>query len=352
MKSFCKILLLALLLAPALLCAQAIKGRITDATTGKPIENVSVYLDGTFNGTVSDSLGNFTLSNSINTNAPLVVSYMGYQSRIIKNYAAGNLNLALKPKIIQLKEVTIASDKISRGRAMRIFMNEFIGANNKDCVISNPDDIYFRYDKKEDLLTADADKPLLISNKVLGYKITFFLSSFSRTPLKTQYKGNYFFTEDTAGLKADRISKIIKARDDAYFGSRMHFIRALWANELDRNYFSIYKTLKEVLDYGVEYRLSEANRIGYNHIVKTEKGQKFIMLAKNADPKDKKFAANEIYVAYRKGNPAFVLQEDGNAGVIIDRNGFYDTGLEWKKNLGAARVNKLLPFEFVPSYNY
>jgi hypothetical protein len=337
-KPSCKtILALTLLLLPLLLRAQAIKGRVTDAATGNPIEHVSVYLDGTSQGTITDSQGNFTLNNSLQTKAPLVVSYLGYQSQTIKNYEDKSLNLALKLKVIR------------RTRAMRIFMNEFIGANNNDCVISNPDDIYFRYDKKLDLLTAEADKPLLISNKVLGYKITFFLSSFSRTPLKTQYKGNYFFTEDTAGLKAEQIQKIIKARDDAYFGSRMHFIRALWANELDGNYFSMYKTLKDVLDYGVEYRLNESNRVGYNYIVKTEDGQKFIMLAKNADPKDKKFAANELYVTYRRGNPAFVLQEDGNAGVIIDRNGFYDTGLEWKKNLGSSRVNKLLPFEFVPS---
>lgn len=350
--SFYRTLLTILMLLPTLLQAQAIKGRITDAATGNPLERVSVYLDGTSQGTLSDSEGNFTLNNVLQTKAPLVVSYLGYQSQTIKNYEDKSLNLALKRKVIQLKEVTISTDQIRRARAMRIFMNEFIGANNNDCVISNPDDIEFRYDKEQDLLTADAEKPLLISNKLLGYKITFFLSSFSRTPLKTQYKGNYFFTEDTAGLKAEQIRKIIKARDDAYFGSRMHFIRALWANELDRNYFSMYKTLKEVLDYGVEYRLNEANKVGYNYIVKTEDGQKFIMLAKNADPKDKKFAANELYVTYRKGNPAFVLQEDGNAGVIIDRNGFYDTGLEWKKNLGSSRVNKLLPFEFVPSEFY
>lgn len=334
---------------PVLLHAQAIKGRITDAGTGRPIENVSVFLGGTFHGTVSDSQGNFSLNNVINTNAPLIVSYLGYQSQTIKNYTNASLNIALKPKIIQLKEVTISTDQIRRTRAMRIFMNEFIGANNNDCVIINPDDIEFRYDKKLELLTADADKPLLISNKVLGYRITFFLTSFTRTPLKTQYKGNYFFTEDTAGRNATTIKRILKARDDAYFGSRMHFIRSLWANELDKNYFAMYKTPRGNIDFNIEYRLDEANRVAYNRIVKTESGQKFIMLAKDADPNDKKFAANEVYITYRRGNPAFMIQNDGNTGVTIDRNGFYDTGLEWKKTLGAYRVNRLLPFEFVPS---
>jgi len=353
MTSFCKTVIVILLLLPAILHAQAIKGRVTDAVTGKPIENASVYLDGTSQGTTSDSEGNFMLNNNLQTKAPLVVSYLGYQSQTIKNYEQTNLNLALKRKVMVLNEVTISTDQIRRARALRIFMNEFIGANNNDCAISNPDDIYFKYDKKQELLTADAEKPLVITNKVLGYKITFFLASFSRTPLKTQYKGNYFFTEDTAGLKPAAIQKIIKARDDAYFGSRMHFIRALWANELDRNYFSIYKTpRKEDIYYGVEYRLDEANRVNYNYVVKAEDGQKFIMLAKDADPNNRKFSANEVYVTYRKGSPAFMIQDDANAGVIIDKNGFYDIGLEWKKNLAAYRVNRLLPFEFVPSHNY
>lgn len=337
---------------PTLLCAQQIRGRVTDAGTGKAIENVSVYLDGTSQGTITDNQGNFVLSNNLQTKAPLVLSYLGYQTLMLKEYAGDNLNLTLKPKVIALAEVTVRYDKISRGRAMRIFMNEFIGANDNDCVIANPQDINFRYDRKQDLLTAEADKPLLITNKLLGYKINFFLAGFSRTPLKTQYKGNYFFTEDTAGLKPAKIQAIIKARDDAYFGSRMHFIRALWANQLDQNYFAMYKTPKDNIYYDVEYRLDEISRIKYNQIVKTEGGQKFIMLGKDANPNEKKYSDSEVYITYRRANPAFMLQDNPNAGVIIDKNGFYDTGLEWKKSLGAYRVNKLLPFEFVPSYSY
>lgn len=344
-----KAALVILLLCPTLLCAQAIKGKISDAVTGNPLGNVSVYLDGTSQGTISDSQGNFTLNNVLKSSTPLVISHIGYQSQKLGNYADGNLNIALKRKVTNLKEVTITSDEIRRGKAMRIFLREFIGANNNDCVIDNPDVINFRYDKSTDILTADADKPLLISNRILGYKITYFLSSFIHAPLKTQYKGNYFFTEDTAGLSSTRIKAIIKARDEAYFGSRMHFIRALWGNGPDKDDFTIYKTLKEGIDYSRTYRLDAANMLPYNRIIQTEGKQKFIMLEKDTETYGNKFDKKEIFITYKRGIPSFLRQENGNNGIIIDSNGYYDEGLEWKGNLSIARVSKLLPFEFMPS---
>src|SRR5471030_1311145 len=123
---------------------------------------------------------------------------------------------------------------------MRIFLTEFIGSVSKDCTITNPDDIYFTYRRKNDSLTANSDKPLIIQNKKLGYKITYFLTYFKHVAVHTTYQGNYFFEEDTAGLQPKEIKKIIKAREDAYFGSRMHFIRSLWADKLKESDFKVY----------------------------------------------------------------------------------------------------------------
>lgn len=124
---------LILLLLPVLLRAQVITGRVTDATTGSPLPNVNVYLDGTINGTTTDSQGNFTLNNVLKTRAPLLVSSVGYVSRKINDYTDKNISISLKPKVIALKEVTVTTDKISRAKAMRIFLREFIGRNNSEC---------------------------------------------------------------------------------------------------------------------------------------------------------------------------------------------------------------------------
>jgi len=232
-----KVFLLLLFIALHTLCyAQQIKGRITDADSGLPITNANIYLNGTYKGTTSNKDGQFSL-NSAEKNMPLIVTYIGYASQTITNYAGKTLNIALKPQAKQLHEVTIGADDMSREAEMRIFLTEFIGSTSKDCTISNPDDIYFTYRRKNDSLTANADKPLLIINKKLGYKITFFLLSFKHVAVRTAYQGNYFFEEDTAGLQPKEIKKIAKAREEAYFGSRMHFIRSLWANKLKENNF-------------------------------------------------------------------------------------------------------------------
>jgi hypothetical protein len=333
---------------PAFLCAQVIRGTVIDAATGSPLPNVNVYLDGTIIGTTTDSRGDFTLNNVLKTSNPLSVSYVGYQSQKINNYADKNLSIALKPKVIALKEVTVSTDKISRARAMRIFLREFIGRNNSDCDIANPDDIYFHYNKGEDLLTAGADKPLIILNKKLGYKVTYFLADFSYKPYLTSYKGNYFFAEDTAGLKPEKMKRVRRARNEAYKGSRMHFIRALWANELDKNGFAMYKSIKAVINYMTPYDLDPKNRLSYDHIVQLSEGRKFILFQKGINPKDTRFDNNEIYVTYKQYNPAFLRQTDSGNGTIIERIGYHDEGLQWKDSFGKWRVGELLPYEFEP----
>lgn len=213
-------------------------------------------------------------------------------------------------------------------------------------VIINPQDIYFYYNKSEDLLTASADKPLIILNKKLGYKVTYFLADFSCKPYLTTYKGNYFFAEDTAGLKPEKMKKVLKARNDAYKGSRMHFIRALWANELDKNGFAMYRSIKAEINTITPYDLDPKTRLSYDHIVQISEGKKFILFQKGINPKDTRFDNNEVYVTYRQFNPAFLRQTDSGNGTIIDRNGYHDEGLQWKDNFGKWRVGELLPYEF------
>lgn len=345
----CKIALLALLLLPTLLCAQVIKGTVTDAATGKPLEQVNVYLAGTVMGTTTDSKGDFTLNIVTKTSAPLLISYVGYQTKKLNDYADNKaINVALRRNVIALKEVKVTSDKISRARAMRIFLREFIGRNNSECDITNPEDIYFSYNKQEDLLTASAEKPLIIINKKLGYKVTYFLADFSYKPYLTSYKGNYFFEEDTAGLKPDKRIKMLKARNEAYKGSRMHFIRALAANELDKNGFAMYRSIKAAMNTITPYDLDPRNRLSHDHIVQLSEGKKFILFQKGINPKDDRFDNNEVYVTYRQFNPAFLRQTDSDKGTIIERTGYHDEGLQWKDNFGKWRVGELLPYEFEP----
>ncbi len=318
-------------------CYAQIKGRITDADSGLPIANANVYLNGTYKGTTSNKEGLFSL-NSTEKNVPLIVTYVGYASQTITSYAGKTLNIALKPQAKQLHEVTIGADDMSREAEMRIFLTEFIGSASKDCIISNPDDIYFTYRIKNDSLTANSDKPLIIQNKKLGYKITYFLTYFKHVAVHTTYQGNYFFEEDTAGLQSKEIKKIVKAREDAYFGSRMHFIRALWADKIKENDFKLY-----ILD----------KQINYNDIIKTRQVEKYITLSMSLTAKDKAALSDHaptLIINY-KGQTSNLRQPYNETETFITANGFYEPNELWTGEMATQRVNQLLPFEYEPA-NY
>jgi hypothetical protein len=322
--------------------AQIITGKVTNADNGNPIANASIYLNGTSKGTSSDSEGKFTLVTNEHT-IPLVISCVGYQSQTLDNYSTGNLSIALKTKQLILPEVVIGG--ISREEQLKIFLTQFLGAISKNCTISNTIDINFNYHKKAKTLDADASEPLIIYNKKLGYKITYFLSVFKYAPEGLRYGGNYFFTEDTVGLSAKELKKIHDARNMAYLGSRMHFIRSLWANRLDAEgflaYYGVFNTTKYIVAKTSIEILKYEKHLDYSDLIKNGNvGQRFINISQ---PIRLNYGAVET-----SG-----LRSDGSKGSdgleIISSDGYYDPGIVWSGSMADQRVNVLLPYEFMPS---
>src|ERR1700748_649117 len=143
----CNVLLAIIILSALCSKAQVIKGKITDAETGKPVVNASVYLNGTFKGTKSDNEGKFTLAYA-NSNIPLIISCIGYNTVEVTNYKNADLVIKLNRRVNRLNEVTIRRAGFSREDEMKIFLEQFLGAINSDCTISNLDDISFTYHSK------------------------------------------------------------------------------------------------------------------------------------------------------------------------------------------------------------
>ena len=71
---------------------RALRGVISDASTGEPLIGANVIEKGTTNGTVTNSDGSFRLDVQSNR-AVLVISYIGYQT--VEVPASGNLNISL-----------------------------------------------------------------------------------------------------------------------------------------------------------------------------------------------------------------------------------------------------------------
>lgn len=313
---------LLLLLTGASLYAQTITGKVIDSGSGRPISNASVYLNASSTGTMTDAAGEFTLRVKT-ANIPLVVSCIGYESETITKYGSQALVVRLTPKAMILKEVTIGG--MPREKMLAMFLKEFLGISADGCTITNTDDLTLSYSKKANRLTAEADKPLQIVNKKTGYKITYFLKNFMYTDTLIRLRGNYFFTEDTAGLAAAEIRKILKTRESYYLGSKMHFIRSLWRDSLKKNKFELYTG-----------RYDGSQIIPTKAVISTYQNQKYITYK------------NAVYIVYRDNfrNASSLTLPPGRDAAFIDSDGYYDADLYWWGEMTQQRIAWLLPFEY------
>jgi len=84
----------------------------------------------------------------------------------------------------------------------------------------------------------------------LGYKITYYLDKFEyyKRTKSFVYKGNLIFNQDLATNNPEK-SDIERRRKNTFHGSRMHFFRALWLNDLKSTGFVVYNSISNFLDY-------------------------------------------------------------------------------------------------------
>lgn len=227
--------------------SQNIKGYVYDQLTKEPVELASVYFNNTTLGTVTDETGYFEIAKpEINTD--LVISFVGYKDDITKvNDAKNTLNIFLRKATNKLATVTISyKDSLSRREKIKMFRQDFLGLdNNSKCKIKNEKDLVLKFNSTNKTLRVKANKPIVIVNKILGYQLEFSLKQFRAeyktstwfggikrlSVYRTMYNGNIKFSE------LSKKKKYKRARVKAYLGSKLHFMRSLYANELKENTF-------------------------------------------------------------------------------------------------------------------
>ncbi|WP_250435601.1 carboxypeptidase-like regulatory domain-containing protein [Hanstruepera flava] len=244
-----KLGLFIFLFCVANLFAQEISGVIIDNNSKQPIEGASVYFDNTTIGVISNSDGAFTIPFDESINTPLVISFLGYKKQVISNYNKDvALKIELKENLNTLNEVVIGSkDSWSREKKLEQFKLQFLGfsSNSLSCKILNEDDITLRYLEDDNLLVANAKRPIRIRNSNLGYDIEYDLQDFeiqyeiSSGSLKINTVSSVFYSGTTfyKSNKANR--KTIKRRQKAYYGSMLHFMRSLLYDKLEDNKFTL-----------------------------------------------------------------------------------------------------------------
>ncbi|HEX8376317.1 MAG TPA: STN and carboxypeptidase regulatory-like domain-containing protein [Pedobacter sp.] len=303
--------------------AQTLKGQVLIYGTDNPIGYASIYFNSMYKGTVSNDDGYFELTLHQSIKDSIIVSAIGYSTATVAEYSTQQpIKVYLKPKAYDLDAVTIESSSgISRQKKEKIFKKEFLGTsqNGLKCRIENLSDIQLVYKKKSKTLEAFCDKPVIIHNPQLGYKITYYIDKFNTTGELTANEGHYFFEDDTLLSKRDR-KKINQRRKSAYQGSRMHFIRSLCSNTLNEAGFTVIGKGRGLLD--------PSDLLDYGD------SQKFIKIGDGID----------IY--YLHIGKTYVT--DKKSLSLINDKGFHDpSSITWIGYMADERVGDLLPYEYL-----
>lgn len=300
---------------------QVIKGTILDKETSEKIVFAAVYFNGSFVGTPSDKNGNFALDITGNANKPLTISALGYFSVTLTDFSIEKpLVIYLTPKVFELKEVVINAK--AREKNLRMFKENFLGTseNALRCEIMNEKDITITFEN--DTLRAYASKPILITNRGLGYKETYYLDAFWFHTKRNAFfiSGNMVFNEDLSNDKSKQSYYKIN-REHTYRGSRMHFFRALWENDLATEGFS----LKNIGEGEIQYS---------NIVVQPDSLKKYL----------KYHGMLGVYYYQRLTTSWITFLSEY---VYFDKRGYFDPfAISWDGAMSKQRVADLLPYEY------
>jgi hypothetical protein len=233
------------------------EGVIKDAATKEVLQGASIYVPNSTRGTYSDFEGKFSLELPITTKE-IVISFIGYTTikTSIDLSDGKNLNKTIYLREIKndLNEVVFIKQKQDKNweRMFQVFKAHFIGNSEiaREAEILNPEDLILNEERitGKYKLTANANKPLQIKNKVTGYIINYELIQFNHivighNQIYTFYLGYPFFKDITKEEKLNQ-KRIEKKRLEAYLGSSMHFIRALYNDKLQEEGFNVRELIK------------------------------------------------------------------------------------------------------------
>ena len=215
----------------------------------EPKSNVTVYLNNTTTGTITNKNGEFNLEVK-NGVYQLIISHIGFQT-IKYNFDTSTYT---KPLVFSLLEEEFVLDEvIINGKenndeweySFSVFFRAFIGTSefSKFCTIQNPDVLFFEFDSENNILTAEAIEPLHIKNEALGYDIFYDLKHFSIEKKFTKYLGYSYFKE-LKGNK-NKQKKWRKNRLKAYNGSQVHFYKSIIKNSSKKEGFVINQFVRK-----------------------------------------------------------------------------------------------------------
>ncbi len=367
------IFVLFLVLFPFVLSAQICKGKIVDGETGKALNYANIFLEGTLIGTTSDKNGTFELDIKGNHLHPIIVSFVGYETNILSfGEIEKNFIIKMKKSDFKVDEISVNSEPCpwSRKKMLRVFKEEFLGKsfNAQSCKIKNEDEIYLFYNKDSKTLHGHSKTPILIENRLLGYKVSYWLEYFRKSEEGVKFKGYNLFEE--LPFKNQKHKKnVFKQREETYYGSVMHIIRHLYHDDplADDTIFQVRVLSKNNILVSEEIKILPADDklVAYQSRLESNvfgeyfrnRFAFFDVLGNNLRNKDIKFLMDEktelcfakkIQILYygKMNLSHMILRKDC---VRIFENGYYSPeSISWLGTVARSRVGDQLPLDYYP----
>lgn len=219
-----------------------IYGTVTDANTGDPVPFASVILTGTHEGTITNSIGKYSIETDVIADS-VQCMFIGYKTSSSKIFLHKyqTINFSLEPTIVSLTEVTIKTKK--RGKSLADILVEKMRENRKMNDINYLSAYqYNTYNKIEfDINNITED----FKNKKLFKKFKFIwnyvdTSAVNGTPylpfLLIESKTNFFYRKNPKKeieiIDASKISGITNESVNQFLGN-MYFKVNVWESYID-----------------------------------------------------------------------------------------------------------------------
>jgi CarboxypepD_reg-like domain/Secretin and TonB N terminus short domain len=104
-----------IVISPINVMQQKVTGTVTDISTGEPLPGVSIQVEGTTNGVMSDINGKYSIDIP-NVKAVLLFSYIGYLTEKIEFSNQPVVDVKLSPNIQKLQEIVVTALGIKRDK--------------------------------------------------------------------------------------------------------------------------------------------------------------------------------------------------------------------------------------------
>lgn len=245
------VLVILLLTVCTVFSQRTIKGRVVNAATGESLTGASVFISNTSVGTTTDNSGFFILSNVPVGRHELIASSIGYETNVF-SFSDEQLPLQLRIEMtVKVKELdnVVVEPWVEEGwdKWGKLFLEGFIGRtpNARQCSIKNQKAIRFRFYKRSNRLVAYCDEPLIIENKALGYNLRYQLEDFQVgfKDHSLSFSGYPLFEEMEKDRKGVR-PRWQAARDKAYYGSVMHFLRSVYSDSVRESGYDVRRMVR------------------------------------------------------------------------------------------------------------